>query len=629
MNLLFTKQTSKLLITVFGLLLLIWPDDIAGQEKSIIINKYFETENVNRKLLYANDFEIEKNLVGGDVMTFISNNFKPFLKDNYLLLGSYKKTKNGWFYLQIINANNEPKKMVLSETIHVRCDNFEAFRIEADSLVCLGRIKRSTPVSQRPLTNFEYAIPFSILARDTLNMLVHTQRLAGFHQVNFKVSDEQIYKQEHVFDFSMAILQIIVIIVCMLVMLMLGSIFNEKSMIYLGFYFVIVMSSVISFYGFTDTVSFPDGIGLSANNFNSFTVFLLNIAFHPYNLHLMQDIPKNVKFFNRVSYALVGVNVCMALLFFLPISVYQKVDFLQLYTFNFLIFLTIVWVFYSSILAYIKVKIKDFLVAALFGFSPYIFLNIIRGFYGDTNFLAIETSRSGYLFVILSISILAIFRLKDRLVSRKNHIRNISTLKKTMEEIRVIEIENIGRNLHDNVGNMLASALGYLNLKNQKPEITQKLLMEAVNEVRFVSHNLVKHDDVLLQEKIEALVGRFNDFSTINFNYNDFSESKVNQIEMLRQQNIYMIIQEIMTNIIKHSKATEVFIQIFENENNFSISIEDDGIGIKKQHESTGIGLKNIQKRAQISNLKITIDSTHNGTNFIIEIPYEDQSNNH
>ena len=83
-----------------------------------------------------------------------------------------------------------------------------------------------------------------------------------------------------------------------------------------------------------------------------------------------------------------------------------------------------------------------------------------------------------------------------------------------------------------------------------------------------------------------------------------------------------MITQEVLTNIIKHSKATETYVQIFERENaTIQITIEDDGIGMQSFAESGGIGLKNITKRANLSNLKLTVDSTPAGTNFIIETP--------
>ena len=86
-----------------------------------------------------------------------------------------------------------------------------------------------------------------------------------------------------------------------------------------------------------------------------------------------------------------------------------------------------------------------------------------------------------------------------------------------MEEVRKREVEAIGRNLHDNVGNILASALGYLNLKSPNTHLSQHLVKEAINEIRFLSHNLVKDEDLPLSVKLEALIGRLNDFSNILF----------------------------------------------------------------------------------------------------------------
>ena len=152
---------------------------------------------------------------------------------------------------------------------------------------------------------------------------------------------------------------------------------------------------------------------------------------------------------------------------------------------------------------------------------------------------------------------------------------------------------------------------------------TEKLIKEAIQEIRFLSHNLVKDEDKPLAVKMEDLVARFNDFSAISFYFNDFSESRVNQLEKLKQQNIYRIVQEMLTNIIKHSMATEAHVQIFERDKNFQIDVEDDGIGMGNYQESQGIGLKNINKRAAIANLKLTIDSTSKGTSIIIDVKNE------
>jgi signal transduction histidine kinase len=215
------------------------------------------------------------------------------------------------------------------------------------------------------------------------------------------------------------------------------------------------------------------------------------------------------------------------------------------------------------------------------------------------------------------------------LISKDNSDKNLNLIRQNIEEIRKNEVNNIGRNLHDGVGNTLLTVLGYLNLKNMDTDIIRKLLTDSIDEVRFLSHNLVKDDEQPIREKIESLVNRFNDFSAINFQFVDFSEGKINQLQLIKQNNIYMIIQEVVSNIIKHSKASEAYIQIFDYQTYFQITIEDNGIGMDKDSANNGIGLQNIYKRAELSNSKITIDSTPNGTSFIIEIPHENENNNH
>jgi signal transduction histidine kinase len=218
-----------------------------------------------------------------------------------------------------------------------------------------------------------------------------------------------------------------------------------------------------------------------------------------------------------------------------------------------------------------------------------------------------------------------VYLLREQLVTRQNLEQNLSQLRVALEDIRKTEVETIGRNLHDNVGNMLASVLGYLNLKSQNPEVVKNLLNDTINEVRFLSHTLVKQDNLPIIDKLELLVSHFNDFSPIRLYFNDYSLGKLNKMEALRQQNLYMIVQEALTNVVKHSKATAAHIQIFDQDGQLQVTIEDDGIGIPSDSTHKGIGLQNIYKRAELSAFKISIDSNSSGTNLILEV-HEDKN---
>lgn len=94
-----------------------------------------------------------------------------------------------------------------------------------------------------------------------------------------------------------------------------------------------------------------------------------------------------------------------------------------------------------------------------------------------------------------------------------------------------------------------------------------------------------------------------------------------NQLEVT----LFRIIQELATNIIKHSQATEVNIYLTQHgKNELNIMIEDNGIGFdpSKIKINDGIGLKTIEKRIEQMGGVFNIDSHHSqGTTIIIDVP--------
>ena len=85
---------------------------------------------------------------------------------------------------------------------------------------------------------------------------------------------------------------------------------------------------------------------------------------------------------------------------------------------------------------------------------------------------------------------------------------------------------------------------------------------------------------------------------------------------------MFRIIQELLTNIIKHSAATEAIVQFSEHENTLNIVVEDNGKGFDTNATKTGIGLINIEKRIEKIDGEFVIDSSKgNGTTIILNIP--------
>ncbi|HMF70615.1 MAG TPA: ATP-binding protein, partial [Flavitalea sp.] len=73
---------------------------------------------------------------------------------------------------------------------------------------------------------------------------------------------------------------------------------------------------------------------------------------------------------------------------------------------------------------------------------------------------------------------------------------------------------------------------------------------------------------------------------------------------------IYRIIQEQMSNIIKHAEATEVKIELKKNKRGTTTIIEDNGKGFDTSLKRNGIGLKNIRHRTEIYNGTVNIKSS-------------------
>lgn len=231
--------------------------------------------------------------------------------------------------------------------------------------------------------------------------------------------------------------------------------------------------------------------------------------------------------------------------------------------------------------------------------------------------------QSIYLLVLLAYLTVSLF--KQELTSRALTSQKIKAVESELESVRKTEIHNIGRNLHDQLGNTLASAIGYLNLSKPNTDVAKKMILDAIDEVRLLSHNLVKDDDRNLDEKLENLMETFNDFSPIIFEFKNFAGQEINKLPALKKDSIYMIVQESLSNIIKHSHANEATVQVFFLDGILRFSIEDDGIGYNQTQKPTGIGLINMQKRAAIANLTLVVDSGFGGTMISIETDLTDR----
>ncbi|WP_159025542.1 sensor histidine kinase [Aquimarina sp. Aq78] len=229
---------------------------------------------------------------------------------------------------------------------------------------------------------------------------------------------------------------------------------------------------------------------------------------------------------------------------------------------------------------------------------------------------------------------------KQKLAEQEREIqkRKVATLLKEQELLSIDamiegqekERQRVANELHDDLGSLMATVRLYFeNIKVDKKdnslEKASELLEEAYQKIRGMAHS--KNSGVIASQGLIPAVMRMaksiSETNTIVLEVHNFGmeERMENSLELT----IFRIIQELVTNIVKHAEATAGSIQFTKHEESLNILIEDNGRGFnfsKIEASSEGIGLYNIEKRIEHLEGNFTIDSTPGkGTSIIIDIP--------
>ena len=186
------------------------------------------------------------------------------------------------------------------------------------------------------------------------------------------------------------------------------------------------------------------------------------------------------------------------------------------------------------------------------------------------------------------------------------------------------ERERIAEALHDEVGNKLNILSLWVNNEdtwnnvNSKKIITQQV-PELIEDTRTISHSLypVNLEKFGFMDTLEALISNVNDSLTIQLTLKYDYQPRAISFEL----QLYRIIQEFLSNVIKHAKATSMIIYIRDTKDVVSLILSDNGIGFDTSELQKGMGLQNIDSRIKSINGICKWKSVQNkGTRLIIKI---------
>lgn len=215
----------------------------------------------------------------------------------------------------------------------------------------------------------------------------------------------------------------------------------------------------------------------------------------------------------------------------------------------------------------------------------------------------------------------------DRLLAEKD-IKNLDTLIEGREHER----KRIGRDLHDRLGSMLSTVkLQFSTLEESLGEkgTTQnhqyhsaiELLDEAVKEVRKIAHDLVT-GTLVKNGLLAALQETKNNIEqTGQIKIRIYEKGVQPNLPLDLEVGLYRVVQELLSNVLKHAKASQVNIHLVQEGRALTLVFEDNGIGFVTSGLQKGIGLANVRQRIAALGGVVSFDSRPgSGSTTIIEI---------
>jgi signal transduction histidine kinase len=195
------------------------------------------------------------------------------------------------------------------------------------------------------------------------------------------------------------------------------------------------------------------------------------------------------------------------------------------------------------------------------------------------------------------------------------------------------ERKRIARDLHDSMGSLLSSVR--LRFNGLQTEFCQKvpekagrftdslkLLDEAIDELRQISHNMVpvSLSRFGLLSALQSFVAQVNASGQLDVHLQVLGlETRLPEEMEIR---VYRICQELVQNVFKHARATSLRIQIILHNDSLNLMVEDNGVGMLKENMAPGFGFTSIQSSVDLSRGTFGIESQPGkGCLVLIDLP--------
>jgi len=187
------------------------------------------------------------------------------------------------------------------------------------------------------------------------------------------------------------------------------------------------------------------------------------------------------------------------------------------------------------------------------------------------------------------------------------------------------ERKRLAKDLHDGLGSMLSL------VKFNLPQVNGDAVLEAmdvsrfqkalgmlddsIQELRRVAHHMMP--ETLIRHGLKVSLADFcAAIPMADFHYFGNGARLPGKLEIM----VYRCIHELVNNTLKHAQATKINVQLVQEEDRISFTVQDDGTGFDPQAAVEGMGLRNIRQRVATFQGKMEVSSSKEGTETHVEL---------
>ncbi|MFN3852545.1 MAG: 7TM diverse intracellular signaling domain-containing protein [Spirosomataceae bacterium] len=593
-------------------------------DRVYVLHKGYSQVNIDRGVFYIEDSTNKADFF--TIKQLYKSGKSNIINDRELNFG--RKRYNYWMIFGLENQNPSEYGLSSLRIEEPFIDLSECYIVDAkDSLVYSGKTGRQIPTHKMSVKSRMSTFSFDLRQGNYTIYLKITNRFSNYklRTPTTIYSDDALYsteEQERVFYSLFLGMTVFVIVMS----LMLFVFFKEK--IYL--FYSLTSFSMLALYllieNYWQKIPFTDFY----TNWREITIAfcMVLICYIQFSLRYLsvKRYSKSWQInFGRYLSILIAINIIALIL---PIEEPNWVKFLQ----EFDSFLALSGIF--IVYVYLFNALRNRFTPAYFfivGNFPLAIVAIIDSVVVEIVSMNVRVEKIGYYAILFEVFVLMLgivyrFRVfaEEKTLLQKSINEQQRNNYETQLQIQERERSRIARSLHDSVGAILSSVKMNFDLMKDKKEVREDetfrnsyaMLGEAIREVRRVSHDIMP--SVLVRYGLESAVKQIYE-KVQKPEITIYTDGLDDRFDLQQELTVYRIVQELMSNVMRHADATEASIILIRNGNELIIKVIDNGKGFDQSHKKDGMGLENIRSRVKYLDGKLDITSTQNkGTTVVV-----------